>query len=154
VDAGAAALCLHPRSASQLYRGLADHAVTERLAASVPVPVIASGDVTDRAACLDLLALGASGVMVARGAIGRPWIFDEILEDRDQPGMLERRVELCRFVDDVIVESGPRAVGHLRQFWPRFRRGGTLTKLEATELMQMKSPADIKTHVANITRSG
>jgi hypothetical protein len=43
--AGAAAVCIHPRTAAQLYRGRADHAVTFSLAAELPVPVIASGDV-------------------------------------------------------------------------------------------------------------
>src|SRR5674536_11018 len=50
--AGAAAVCIHPRTASQMYRGRADHAVTFALAAELPVPVIASGDVDGRAAAL------------------------------------------------------------------------------------------------------
>ena len=45
VAAGAAALCIHPRTAAQLYKGHADHAVTFALAAELPAPVIASGDV-------------------------------------------------------------------------------------------------------------
>ena len=46
VAAGAAAVCIHPRTAAQLYRGTADHALTLALAAELPVPVLASGDVT------------------------------------------------------------------------------------------------------------
>ena len=52
VAAGAAAVCLHPRYGGQLYRGLADHEVTLALAAELPVPVIASGDIA---------AVGADG---------------------------------------------------------------------------------------------
>ena len=48
VEAGAAAICIHPRTAAQLYRGRADHAVTFALAAELAVPVIASGDVGGR----------------------------------------------------------------------------------------------------------
>ena len=55
VEAGVAAVCIHPRTAAQLYRGHADHAVTRALAAELPVPVIASGDVDGRAAALALL---------------------------------------------------------------------------------------------------
>src|SRR3954447_26830041 len=48
VEAGAAALTLHPRSAQQMYTGEADHSVTADLVERVAVPVIASGDVTSR----------------------------------------------------------------------------------------------------------
>ena len=75
VAAGAAAVCIHPRTAAQLYRGRADHAVTFALAAELPVPVIASGDVDGRAAALALLDGGAAAVMLARGAVGAPWLF-------------------------------------------------------------------------------
>ena len=46
VDAGAATLTLHPRSAKQMYTGTADHSLTAELVELVDVPVIASGDVT------------------------------------------------------------------------------------------------------------
>ena len=75
VAAGAAAVCIHPRTAAQLYRGRADHDVTAALAADLPVPVIASGDVDGRAAALALLERGAAAVMLARHAVGAPWLF-------------------------------------------------------------------------------
>src|SRR5262249_26257239 len=69
VDAGAASLTLHPRSAQQMYTGTADHALTAELVALVDVPVVASGDVTSRARAQAVLATtGASAVMVGRGA--------------------------------------------------------------------------------------
>ena len=49
VEAGAAALTLHPRSAKQMYTGTADHSLTAELVERVDVPVIASGDVTSHA---------------------------------------------------------------------------------------------------------
>src|SRR5919204_503486 len=49
VDAGAATLTLHPRSAQQMYTGYADHTLTAELVELVDVPVIASGDITSRA---------------------------------------------------------------------------------------------------------
>src|SRR5262245_50200215 len=61
VDAGAASLTLHPRSAQQMYTGTADHAVTAELVSLVDVPVVASGDVTSRARAQEVLeATGAS----------------------------------------------------------------------------------------------
>ncbi len=81
VEAGAAALTLHPRSAQQMYTGEADHSVTAELVERVDVPVIASGDVTTREQALSVLErTGAAAVMVARGAQGNPWALREIAE--------------------------------------------------------------------------
>src|SRR5438477_8337662 len=80
VEAGAAALTLHPRSAQQMYTGYADHTLTAELVSLVDVPVIASGDVTSRARAHAVLAsTGASAVMVGRGAPGNPWAIREIV---------------------------------------------------------------------------
>ena len=78
VDAGAASLTLHPRSAEQMYTGFADHSLTEALVSLVDVPVVASGDVTSHAkAELVLATTGAAAVMVGRGAQGNPWALRE-----------------------------------------------------------------------------
>jgi tRNA-dihydrouridine synthase B len=154
VEAGAAALVIHPRTAGQLYRGAADHEVTRALAAAVPVPVVASGDVTSAADCERLLAAGAAAVMLARAALGRPWLFREILSGEPPPELPARLAELRRFADDVIAESGIRAVGHLRQFWPRFRRNGTLTREQATGLMTAGSVAEVLALMDGAATSG
>jgi len=143
VEAGAAAVCIHPRTAAQLYRGLADHTVTFALAAELPVPVVASGDIDGRAAALALLEGGAAAVMLARGAVGAPWLFARVL-GAAEPDEAERREEVRRFAAEVLGELGPRAVGHLRQFWPKFRRHGALDKLLALELMQARDEAALR----------
>ena len=143
VAAGAAAVCIHPRYADQLYKGTADHRLTLALVRELPVPVIASGDIAtvgpdgrvDRTGCAGLLDGGVAAVMVARAALGRPWVFEELLEGRPAPPRDERRRALIRFVDNVSVELGSRSVGYLRRFWPRFRRSGALTPALAAQLM-------------------
>jgi tRNA-dihydrouridine synthase B len=144
VAAGAAAVCIHPRTAAQLYRGRADHRVTATLAAALPVPVVASGDVDSRAAALALRECGAAAVMLARHAVGRPWLFAEILRCAAPPDQAERVKEVRRFADEVFVEMGPRGVGHLRQFWARFRRGGALDKALAADLMRAASEGEVR----------
>src|SRR5262245_7164730 len=63
VDAGAATLTLHPRSAKQMYTGTADHSLTAELVELVDVPVVACGDVTSRARAQAVLAsTGAAAV--------------------------------------------------------------------------------------------
>ncbi len=143
VAAGAAAVCIHPRTAAQLYRGRADHAVTFALAAELPVPVVASGDVDDRAAALALLDGGAAAVMLARHAIGAPWLFGQVL-GAAEPAAAEKWAEVRRFAADALGALGGRAVGHLRQFWPKFRRHGALDKPLSLELMQARTESEIR----------
>lgn len=142
VQAGAAAVCIHPRTAAQLYRGHADHAVTLALAAELPVPVIASGDVSDRAAALSLLSGGAAAVMLARHALGAPWLFAEVLGGAE-PSQEAKLAELRHFVDETVSRMGDRGAGYLRQFWVRFRRHGVLSKPFAAQLMQAKDTATL-----------
>jgi tRNA-dihydrouridine synthase B len=150
VGAGVSALTLHARSANQLYRGTADHALTSRLAALVDVPVVASGDIVDGDACARVLAGGAAAVMVARAALGRPWVFSELLDEAPPPPVERRLEELRRFVAEVVADRGERSVGYLRQLWPRFRRSGTLTRTQAEELMQAGTVAEVRSRLARM----
>ena len=73
---GASAIAVHGRSAGQLYRGKADWGVVARVVEAVGVPVIGSGDVFEAEDCKSMIdATGCSGVFVARGSYGNPWIF-------------------------------------------------------------------------------
>src|SRR6187431_2384939 len=79
VEAGAASLTLHPRSAQQMYTGTADHALTAELVSLVDVPVVASGDITSRERAESVIeATGCAAVMVGRVAQGNPWAVGEI----------------------------------------------------------------------------
>ena len=118
--------------------------MTAALAAEVPVPVIASGDVDGRAAALALLDAGAAAVMLARGALGQPWLFREVLDGAPPPPQAARLAELRAFVTDVLADMGPRAVGHLRQFWPRFRRSGTIDKPLSLALMRVTTEGELR----------
>jgi tRNA-dihydrouridine synthase B len=78
-DIGIAALAVHGRTREQMFEGEAEHQTTRAVVESVRIPVLANGDITcgQRAAAV-LAATGAAGIMVGRGALGRPWIFREI----------------------------------------------------------------------------
>jgi len=76
---GVAAVAVHGRWAVQLYRGKADRELIGRVRQAVSIPVIASGDVfSGEDALYYLNEQGADAVMVARGAMGNPWIFAAI----------------------------------------------------------------------------
>ncbi len=80
VDEGAAAVTLHPRTTSEGFAGVADWTLVARLAEASPIPVIGSGDVTTaEEAVRRLHGYGARGIMIGRGAKGRPWLFRQCL---------------------------------------------------------------------------
>ncbi len=87
VEAGVSAVTLHGRTRAQGYSGKADWSAIAKLAAALPVPVFGSGDIfTAEAARRFLEETGAAGVMVARGALGNPFIFSAaraVLEGRE-----------------------------------------------------------------------
>jgi tRNA-dihydrouridine synthase B len=146
VEAGAAALTLHPRSAQQMYTGEADHALTGELVESVGVPVIASGDVTSRDRALAVLEqTGAAAVMVARGAQGNPWALREIVEGESfRPTREEVAAELVVFVREAVRELGElRAVGFLKKFYGWYLGHGRFPKPFKQELVQLKTTEEV-----------
>lgn len=79
-EAGADALTIHARTKEQGYAGKADLAVAKMVKDSVKIPVIVSGDCVDKVSYENIMKqTGADGVMIARGAFGKPEIFAEIL---------------------------------------------------------------------------
>ncbi|PVA11724.1 tRNA dihydrouridine synthase DusB [Pelagivirga sediminicola] len=77
--AGIRMITVHGRTRCQFYKGRADWAAIAAVKAAVRIPVIANGDITDAASARRALALsGADGIMIGRGAQGRPWALAEV----------------------------------------------------------------------------
>jgi nifR3 family TIM-barrel protein len=147
VDAGAASLTLHPRSARQMYTGEADHSLTAELVQQVAVPVVASGDVTSRARAQAIMArTGCAAVMVGRAAQGNPWALREILEgDCRQPSREEVVAELLLFVRETVRELGERrATGFLKKFYGWYLGRGRFPRPFKQELVQLATIEDVE----------
>jgi tRNA-dihydrouridine synthase B len=147
VDAGAASLTLHPRSARQMYTGTADHSLTAELVELVDVPVIASGDITSRAKAQAVLAsTGAAAVMVGRAAQGNPWVVRELLDD-DVPDPTREEVvaELVLFMRETVRELGERkATSFLKKFYGWYLGRGRFPRQLKAELTQIDDLAEVE----------
>jgi tRNA-dihydrouridine synthase B len=122
VNAGAAAVFFHPRAARDEYSGTADHSVTAAVVEAVDVPVIASGDVVDASSAVRVLdETGCAAVALARGCLGNPWAFADVVAGRAPSTRSRAEVvsELTAFGDDVADLLGERTASvYLRKFYP------------------------------------
>jgi tRNA-dihydrouridine synthase B len=147
VEAGAASLTLHPRSARQMYTGEADHSLTAELVELVDVPVVASGDITSRARAQSVLAAtGAAAVMVGRAAQGNPWAIREIAGDSDaEPSREEVAAELVLFVRETARELGEkRATSFLKKFYGWYLGRGRFPRQFKQELTRLETLDEVE----------
>lgn len=83
-DAGASLICVHARTREQMYNPGIDISIIEKVKNAVNIPVIGNGDINSAADAAEMMSkTGCDGVMIGRGAIGNPWIFDEIAAHLD-----------------------------------------------------------------------
>jgi tRNA-dihydrouridine synthase B len=120
-DAGVAAIALHPRPATVAHRGSPDYALVAELVRTLDAPVLLSGGLQSAEAVREAYRqTGVAGVMLARGALGNPWLFEELLGRRvAEPS----RGEVLAELDWVIGCAGEhlgveRAGRYLRRFYP------------------------------------
>jgi tRNA-dihydrouridine synthase B len=120
-EAGVAAIGFHPRSAAVHHKGVPDYELAARLVRSLPAPVILTGGMDDVDAVREAFAgTGAAAVMLARGALGNPWLFERLLGGREQePTREEVLAELEWTIERAVEHLGePRATRYLRKFYP------------------------------------
>jgi nifR3 family TIM-barrel protein len=78
---GCDAITLHPRSRSLMFSGHADWSQLAEMKAALSIPVMGSGDLFTPEDCLRMLSeTGCDGIMIARGALGNPWVFRQVQE--------------------------------------------------------------------------
>ncbi|MSO42595.1 MAG: dihydrouridine synthase [Solirubrobacterales bacterium] len=120
-EAGVAAIAFHPRVANQGHSGGPDYELARELCGRLEIPVIISGGLDNaEAARRAYAASGADAVMIARGALGNPWIFEELTGDRREPPAESEIVgELLWVIDRAEEHLGEeRAARYLRKFYP------------------------------------
>jgi tRNA-dihydrouridine synthase B len=131
-NAGVSALFIHGRTKVQGYSGAVDYGVIRDVKNASPVPVIASGDNISLAAVMKTFEeTNCDGVAIARGSLGNPWIFRDIIgffekpvSDHDEVGAGEV-VEVMRDHLDMVIDhyGEKKGVSCFRKFFIWYTRG-------------------------------
>jgi tRNA-dihydrouridine synthase B len=159
-EAGVAAIAFHPRSAQVQHKGAPDLELAAELVRALPAPVILSGGMNEPAWILDAFErTGCEAVMLARGALGDPWLFARLLGARDdEPGREEVLDELGWVMDRAVEHLGAERAGrYLRKFYPwyveRLGEGKALqAALQATD--RVDDARDVLAGVAQLAAAG
>ncbi|MBC9031731.1 tRNA dihydrouridine synthase DusB [Sphingomonas sp. JC676] len=130
-DLGAQMITVHGRTRNQMYKGSADWAFIARVKEAVSIPVIANGDIcTIDDAREALRQSGADGVMIGRGAYGRPWILKQMMDglsgkgERPDPSLEDQyRVITEHYIDTLTHYGNEVGVNMMRKHIGWYTKG-------------------------------
>jgi nifR3 family TIM-barrel protein len=147
VDAGVAAIALHPRHASQQHKGLPDYALAAELAATLPAPVLLTGGLrTAEQARSAYEQTGVAALLLARGSLGNPWVFEQLLGRRvGDPSVEEIANELLWVIEKAEEHFGvDRANRWMRKAYPWYGERLGLAKRLNHELCSSQTTDDAR----------
>lgn len=142
---GVQALTVHCRTRCQGYTGSADWSWLPRIKAAVPdLPLIANGDIVTEEDVSTVFELGVDGVMIGRGAIGNPWIFERAKhflatgEKLEEPS-IDERLRLCinHLRAHVAYRGEARGITSFRKFYTHYLKGMHDSKELRVRIMQL-----------------
>ena len=148
-NAGAAAVTIHGRTRQQFYTGRSDRRIIADVKHAVGIPVIGNGDIFDAKDAVNMFdETGCDAIMVARGAMGHPFIFREILhylqtgQQLPAPTPEQRAAMLLRQARLSVVEKGEHlAIRQIRKHAAWYLKGiknAAQIRSEAVKIMTLK----------------
>ena len=120
-EAGASSITIHARTREQFYSGKADWDVIAKVKEAVNIPVVGNGDIFEAKDALNMIEYtNCDGVMVGRGAMGNPWIFEQIkalMEHKDIEAVSARqRIDMAKYhLKQMVEKKGERGIPEMRK---------------------------------------
>ena len=152
-DTGIAALAIHGRTKTQMYSGAADWTMIGEVKNNprMHIPIFGNGDITTAAQALDSKRrYGVDGILIGRGAIGNPWIFEQCAHvfhgEHERAIPVVERVEVCRrHLQAAIAFKGERtAIFEMRKHYASYFKGLYNFKPYRLALVAATSLADME----------
>ncbi len=142
---GAAAITVHGRTRVQMYSGTVDYDIIAKVKQAVSIPVIGNGDIRDeQSAAIMLEKTNCDAIMIGRGALGNPWIFQRLnayfSECRVLPevGVNEKMLVMLRHIQKIMDYKGEytamREARHHAAYYTKGLRGGAAFRREIGQL--------------------
>jgi nifR3 family TIM-barrel protein len=154
-EAGVSAVAFHPRSAATQHKGRPDHGLARELADRIPVPLIISGGLDSAEGARHAYeASGADAVMIARGSLGNPWIFEELTGARRTPPERGEVIAELLWVMDRAEEhlGAERAARYLRKFYPWYLERLETDRATTTAFQESDDLDEARTLVDQLAR--
>lgn len=149
-DAGADLLTVHGRTRMQGYSGVADWEMVGKVKQAVSIPVLCNGDVHKSELINKALdTSGCDGVLIARGALGNPWIFRQFMdikEGRTPPTItLQERIRVIKLHLDLHLEQyGESSINTFRKHLSWYFKGQPKVKSHREKMMTAKNQEELK----------
>ncbi|NQY93951.1 MAG: tRNA-dihydrouridine synthase [Campylobacteraceae bacterium] len=121
---GADFISVHGRTRAGKYKAPVDYDAIKAIVDNVSIPVIANGDIKDYKKAMEVLAYtGAAGVMIGRGAIGKPWVFYQVKHGVEDVSQELKRAVIIEHLDAMIDFHGEHGVVMFRKFLHSYSKG-------------------------------
>lgn len=120
-EGGVAGIAFHPRHASQQHKGVPDYEMAREVVENLDIPVMISGGLmSEEKAAYVMDFTGAEAILLARGALGNPWLFERVLGEREGLPTADEVFTEMQWVIDRAGEhyDDDRAARYLRKFYP------------------------------------
>jgi nifR3 family TIM-barrel protein len=154
---GVDAITVHPRTRAQLFTGKAPWTIIAEVVEAVDIPVTGNGDVRSMAEARRMVAeTGCQSVMIGRGALGRPWIFDDGFAalGPDEKRAYRDRV-ICRHMALIQEHCSPRyALSQTQRHLAWYTDGLAHAASCRARIFQTKSPAEVWEVFQEVARLG